>query len=86
MKIEKLDRVVVYVDDLDAAKKLYSETLGISFDDLPRERSSNHLAISSAHWRLLSAYDGCHIAASCSAFATASRRRSMSSSQDVSSS
>ncbi len=37
MKIEKLDRVVVYVDDLDAAKKLYSETLGISFDDLPRE-------------------------------------------------
>ncbi len=37
MKIEKLDRVVVYVDDFEAAMKTFSELLGIDFDEIPSE-------------------------------------------------
>jgi hypothetical protein len=35
MKIEKLDRVVVYVDDLERSKRQFSELLGIEFDEIP---------------------------------------------------
>ncbi len=35
MKIEKLDRVVVYVDDLKKSKQRFSELLGIEFDQIP---------------------------------------------------
>jgi hypothetical protein len=35
MKVEKLDRVVVYVTGLDDSMKLFSELLGIEFDEIP---------------------------------------------------
>ena len=35
MEIEKLDRVVVYVDDLEKSKQRFSELLGIEFDQIP---------------------------------------------------
>ncbi len=35
MKIEKLDRVVVYVDDLKKSQQRFSELLGIDFDQIP---------------------------------------------------
>jgi catechol 2,3-dioxygenase-like lactoylglutathione lyase family enzyme len=35
MKIEKLDRVVVYVEDLEKSKRQFSELLGIEFDEIP---------------------------------------------------
>ena len=35
MEIEKLDRVVVYVDDLKKSKQRFSELLGIEFDQIP---------------------------------------------------
>ena len=35
MKIEKLDRVVVYVENLDESKQLFSKLLGITFDEIP---------------------------------------------------
>jgi hypothetical protein len=35
MEIEKLDRVVVYVDDLEKSKRRFSELLEIEFDDIP---------------------------------------------------
>ena len=35
MKIEKLDRVVVYVDDLKRSQQRFSELLGIEFDQIP---------------------------------------------------
>ena len=35
MEIEKLDRVVVYVDDLKQSKERFSELLGIEFDQIP---------------------------------------------------
>jgi hypothetical protein len=35
VKIEKLDRVVVYVENLDASKELFSKLLGITFDEIP---------------------------------------------------
>jgi len=37
MEIEKLDRVVVYVENLEKAKKTYSNLLGIEFDEIPFE-------------------------------------------------
>jgi hypothetical protein len=37
MKIEKLDRVVVYVENLEEAKQTYSNLLGIEFDEIPFE-------------------------------------------------
>jgi hypothetical protein len=35
MKIEKLDRVVVYVEDIEKSKRQFSELLGIEFDEIP---------------------------------------------------
>lgn len=35
MKPEKLDRVVVYVQDLEKSKQLFSNLLGIEFDEIP---------------------------------------------------
>jgi catechol 2,3-dioxygenase-like lactoylglutathione lyase family enzyme len=35
VEIEKLDRVVVYVDDLEKSKRRFSELLGIEFDRIP---------------------------------------------------
>jgi len=35
VEIEKLDRVVVYVDDLKKSKQRFSELLGIEFDQIP---------------------------------------------------
>jgi len=35
VKIEKLDRVVVYVDDLKKSQQRFSELLGIDFDQIP---------------------------------------------------
>jgi catechol 2,3-dioxygenase-like lactoylglutathione lyase family enzyme len=35
MKIEKLDRVVVYVDDMEKSKRQFSELLGVEFDEIP---------------------------------------------------
>jgi hypothetical protein len=35
VEIEKLDRVVVYVDDLEKSKQRFSELLGIEFDQIP---------------------------------------------------
>jgi hypothetical protein len=35
VNIEKLDRVVVYVENLDESKQLFSKLLGITFDEIP---------------------------------------------------
>jgi catechol 2,3-dioxygenase-like lactoylglutathione lyase family enzyme len=35
MKTEKLDRVVIYVADIEKSKALYSDLLGIEFDEIP---------------------------------------------------
>ncbi len=35
VKIEKLDRVVVYVESLEKSKELFSNLLGIEFDEIP---------------------------------------------------
>jgi len=37
MKIEKLDRIVMYVSDIDAAKEKFSKLLGITFEEIPAE-------------------------------------------------
>ena len=37
MKIEKLDRIVMYVSDIDAAKEKFSKLLGITFEEIPEE-------------------------------------------------
>lgn len=37
MKIEKLDRVVLGVENMDEAKRLFSDLLGITFDEIPFE-------------------------------------------------
>ena len=35
MKTEKLDRVVIYVEDIEKSKALFSDLLGIEFDEIP---------------------------------------------------
>ena len=35
MNTEKLDRVVIYVKDIEKSKALYSDLLGIEFDEIP---------------------------------------------------
>ena len=35
MKTEKLDRVVLYVQDIEKSKALYADLLGIEFDEIP---------------------------------------------------
>jgi hypothetical protein len=35
VKIEKLDRVVVYVESLEESKQLFSGLLGVEFDEIP---------------------------------------------------
>ena len=37
MKVEKLDRIVMYVSDIDAAKEKFSKLLGITFEEIPEE-------------------------------------------------
>ncbi len=37
MEIEKLDRIVMYVKNLDEAKKRFSSLLGITFEEIPAE-------------------------------------------------
>jgi hypothetical protein len=37
MKIEKLDRIVMYVKDIDEAKERFSRLLNITFEEIPTE-------------------------------------------------
>jgi hypothetical protein len=37
MKIEKLDRIVMYVKDIDEAKERFSRLLNITFEEIPAE-------------------------------------------------
>ena len=37
MKIEKLDRIVMYVENIDEAKERFSKLLGITFEEIPAE-------------------------------------------------
>jgi hypothetical protein len=37
MQVEKLDRIVMYVKDIDEAKERFSKLLGITFEEIPAE-------------------------------------------------
>ncbi len=37
MQVEKLDRIVMYVKDIDEAKERFSRLLGITFEEIPAE-------------------------------------------------
>ncbi|MFC2018878.1 VOC family protein [Chloroflexota bacterium] len=41
MKVEKLDRVAIWVEDIDKAIELYSSLLGITFDKMPEHAPSS---------------------------------------------
>jgi len=44
MNIEKLDRVVIYVKDLDKAKQTFSRLLDISFEEIPEQVAPREIA------------------------------------------